>query len=75
MELLTRWSSVQPGGPGRPFVTYYDVATGDGQQPTAQRAIGAHAVAAGLTLISAAEISLDLEQVFLRLVDPKERAA
>jgi len=29
MELLTRWSSIQPGGPGRPFVTYYDVATGE----------------------------------------------
>ena len=53
----------------------YDVATADDQKPTAQRAIGAYAVAAGLTLISAAEISLDLEQVFLRLVDPKERAA
>lgn len=29
MELLTRWSDRQPGGPGRPFVTYYDVATGE----------------------------------------------
>ena len=29
MELLTRWSSVQPGGAGRPFVTYYDIATGE----------------------------------------------
>jgi len=29
MELLTRWSSVQPGGAGRPFVTYYDVSTGE----------------------------------------------
>ena len=29
MELLTRWSGVQPGGPGRPFITYYDVATGE----------------------------------------------
>jgi ABC-2 type transport system ATP-binding protein len=53
----------------------YDVATATDQKPTVQRAIGAHAVAAGLTLISAAEISLDLEQVFLRLVDPKEQAA
>lgn len=24
-----RWSDAQPGGPGRPFVTYYDVATGE----------------------------------------------
>lgn len=29
MEFLTRWSSAQPGGPARPFVTYYDVATGE----------------------------------------------
>ena len=29
MEFLTRWSSAQPGGPGRPFVTYYDIATGE----------------------------------------------
>lgn len=29
MELLSRWASLQPGGPGRPFVTYYDVATGE----------------------------------------------
>jgi len=29
MELLARWSSTQPGGPGRPFVTYYDVVTGE----------------------------------------------
>ena len=29
MELLTRWSGLQSGGPGRPFVTYYDVATGE----------------------------------------------
>ena len=29
MELLTRWAGAQPGGPGRPFVTYYDIATGE----------------------------------------------
>ena len=29
MQLLTRWSSAQPGGPGRPFVTYYDIETGE----------------------------------------------
>ena len=29
MELLARWSTAQPGGPGRPFVTYYDVVTGE----------------------------------------------
>ena len=29
VELLTRWADLQPGGPGRPFVTYYDVTTGE----------------------------------------------
>lgn len=29
MEFLARWSGAQPGGPGRPFVTYYDVTTGE----------------------------------------------
>ena len=29
MKLLVRWSGAQPGGPGRPFVTYYDVETGE----------------------------------------------
>ena len=29
MELLTRWSGAQSGGPGRPFVTYYDLETGE----------------------------------------------
>jgi uncharacterized protein (TIGR03089 family) len=29
MELLTRWMNVLPGGPGRPFVTYYDLTTGE----------------------------------------------
>jgi len=53
----------------------YDVETATDQKPSVQRAIGSYAIAAGLTLISAAEISLDLEQVFLRLVDPKEKAA
>jgi uncharacterized protein (TIGR03089 family) len=29
VEFLSSWSGTQPGGPGRPFVTYYDVATGE----------------------------------------------
>jgi uncharacterized protein (TIGR03089 family) len=29
VDFLTQWSGVQPGGAGRPFVTYYDVATGE----------------------------------------------
>jgi len=29
VEFLTHWAGVQPGGPGRPFVTYYDIASGE----------------------------------------------
>jgi uncharacterized protein (TIGR03089 family) len=29
VEFLTQWFNLQPGGPGRPFVTYYDIATGE----------------------------------------------
>jgi uncharacterized protein (TIGR03089 family) len=29
MDVLERWSAAQPGGPGRPFVTYYDVTSGE----------------------------------------------
>jgi len=29
MNVLERWSQAQTGGPGRPFVTYYDVASGE----------------------------------------------
>lgn len=29
MQIMDRWSTAQPGGPGRPFVTYYDVSTGE----------------------------------------------
>jgi ABC-2 type transport system ATP-binding protein len=53
----------------------YDVTTKPDQQPIVQRAIGTLAVTAGMTLISAAEASVDLEQVFLRLVGPKEQPA
>lgn len=46
----------------------YDVAIADGARVMVQRAVGALAGAAGLTVISVAERNLDLEQVFLRLV-------
>jgi uncharacterized protein (TIGR03089 family) len=29
MDVLDRWSAAQPGGPGRPFITYYDLASGE----------------------------------------------
>ena len=40
-----------------------------------QRSITGFAVSAGLTLISNTEETLDLETVFLRLIDQKEVAA
>jgi ABC-2 type transport system ATP-binding protein len=55
--------------------TGYDVATAEGAVHDVQRAITRLAVEAGLTLIANAEETLDLETVFLRLVDPKEVAA
>lgn len=29
MDVLERWSAAQPGGSGRPFVTYYDLTSGE----------------------------------------------
>ena len=53
----------------------FEVKTLDGQTSAAQRSIAAYAVGNGMTLISTAEQRLDLEQVFMRLIDRKERAA
>jgi ABC-2 type transport system ATP-binding protein len=53
----------------------YDVTTGDGAAAEVQRAITRFAVDNGLTLISNSVETLDLESVFLRLIDPKEVAA
>jgi len=53
----------------------YDVTTDEGQSATVQRAITGFAVEGGLTLISNSIETLDLESVFLRLIDPKEVAA
>jgi ABC-2 type transport system ATP-binding protein len=53
----------------------YDVTTEDRASATVQTAITRFAVDAGLTLISNAEETLDLETVFLRLIDPTEVAA
>jgi ABC-2 type transport system ATP-binding protein len=55
--------------------TAYDVVTQAGASATVQREITSFAVNAGLTLISNAEETLDLETVFLRLIDQKEVAA
>jgi ABC-2 type transport system ATP-binding protein len=53
----------------------YDVTTGEGASPAVQRVITRFAVDAGLTLIANSVETLDLESVFLRLIDPKEVAA
>ena len=55
--------------------TAYDVVTQVGASSTVQREITHFAVDAGLTLIANAEETLDLETVFLRLIDQKEVAA
>ena len=53
----------------------YDVSTADGATASVQQAITRFAVDAGLTLISNQPEVLDLESVFLRLIDQKEVAA
>ncbi len=53
----------------------FEIQTDEGRTAEAQRAIAAFAVAGGLTLISTSQHQPDLEQVFMRLIDPKERAA
>jgi ABC-2 type transport system ATP-binding protein len=53
----------------------FAVQTDEGETARVQRAITRYAVDADLTLISNDEASLQLEDVFLRLIDPKERAA
>jgi ABC-2 type transport system ATP-binding protein len=55
--------------------TTYDVVTQPGESARVQREITLFAVEAGLTLIANAEETLDLETVFLRLIDSKELAA
>jgi ABC-2 type transport system ATP-binding protein len=53
----------------------YDVTTVDGASAEVQGAITRFAVDEGLTLISNSVETLDLESVFLRLIDPKGVAA
>jgi ABC-2 type transport system ATP-binding protein len=55
--------------------TSYDVTAHDGASADVQRSITRFAVDAGLTLIRNSEETLDLETVFLRLIDQKEVAA
>ena len=53
----------------------YDVTTDDRASTKVQGEITRFAVDAGLTLIGNSEETLDLETVFLRLIDQKEAAA
>jgi ABC-2 type transport system ATP-binding protein len=55
--------------------TTYDVSTREGATSDVQRSVTRFAVDAGLTLISNQPETLDLESVFLRLIDQKEVAA
>jgi ABC-2 type transport system ATP-binding protein len=56
-------------------VISYDVTAESGASAVVQRSITRFAVDAGLTLISNTEETLDLETVFLRLIDQKEVVA
>ena len=51
------------------------MTTAEGASADVQRTITGFAVEAGLTLISNSVETLDLETVFLRLIDQKEVAA
>ena len=53
----------------------FEIQTAEGRTAEAQRAIAAFAVGGGLTLVSISQHQLDLEQVFMRLIDRKERVA
>jgi ABC-2 type transport system ATP-binding protein len=53
----------------------YEVTTSEDASADVQREITRYAVDAGLTLINNSVETLDLESVFLRLIDPKEVAA
>jgi ABC-2 type transport system ATP-binding protein len=55
--------------------TTYDVTTAEGASEEVQRSITRFAVDSGLTLISNSKETLDLETVFLRLIDQEEVAA
>jgi ABC-2 type transport system ATP-binding protein len=55
--------------------TTYDVTTAEGGLADVQKAVTRFAVDGGMTLISNAAETLDLETVFLKLIDPKEVAA
>jgi len=57
------------------FNTTFDIATRAGASADVQRSVTGFAVTSGLTLISNAEETLDLETVFLRLIEQKEVAA
>jgi ABC-2 type transport system ATP-binding protein len=56
-------------------VATYSIAVADGRTTEVQRAVTRFADEADLTLIGNAEETLDLESVFLRLVERKEAAA
>jgi ABC-2 type transport system ATP-binding protein len=55
--------------------TSYDVVTQPNASTAVQRAVTGFAVQAGLTLIANSKETLDLETVFLKLIDQKEVAA
>ena len=65
--------SIAPGDGGSP--TAFDVRVRDGLVPQVQLAVTSFAAEHGMAVLSARPDTIDLETVFLRLVDTQERAA
>ena len=67
-------ASVELGVRDRDQATFL-IQARDGQTDAVQRAVTRYAVESDLTLVTNAPEQVDLEEVFLRLIDSKERAA
>jgi ABC-2 type transport system ATP-binding protein len=61
--------------PAEPGLAAYELSAASGALDDVQRAVTRWAVTADVALVSNAAERLDLEDVFLRLIDTKERAA
>jgi ABC-2 type transport system ATP-binding protein len=67
-------ASVEVDGRDRDLATFV-VQARPGQTEAVQRFVTGYAVESGLILVANAPEKADLEEVFLRLIDPKERVA
>jgi ABC-2 type transport system ATP-binding protein len=74
LAALNGVASVELEGHDRDQATFL-VQAREGQTDTVQRAVTRYAVESDLTLVTNSPERVDLEEVFLRLIDAKERAA